>query len=260
VSALPDSAFLDRLSLRVRDLDKLLAYYVGLLGLVETRKDGNVVTVAPEGELFHLDLVHEPDAPQRPYPCPGLYHFALVVPDRRALGSIFRHLIEQGSEFEGMADHLVSEALYVRDPELNGIELYRDRPKDEWPHDADGNLRMASDPIDADGILGETEVEDTLDAGTRFGHIHMHVRSLADAEKFYEQDLGLNRRATIPGALFYAAGDYHHHVGANTWAPDTPAPEGATGLIDYTFRVPAVWDGPDELTDPTGATVRFESA
>jgi catechol 2,3-dioxygenase len=259
VSKLPDSAFLSRLSLRVRDLDKMLAYYVGLLGLVETAKSGNVATLAPEGELFRLDLVHEPDAPQRAYPCPGLYHFALVVPDRRALGAIFRHLIEQREPFEGMADHLVSEALYIRDPELNGIELYRDRPKDEWPHDADGNLRMASDPIDADGILGETEAEDTLDAGTRFGHIHMHVSDLADAERFYEHDLGLNRMATIPGALFYAAGDYHHHVGANTWAPNAPAPEGATGMIDYTFRLADGWDGPDELTDPTGAIVRFES-
>jgi catechol 2,3-dioxygenase len=264
VSALPRDAFLDRLSLRVRDLDAMLAYYVGRLGLVETGKDGNTITVAPEGELFHLDLVGEPDAPQRPYPCPGLYHFALVVPDRAALGAIFRSLIEQREPFEGMADHLVSEALYIRDPELNGIELYRDRPKVEWPHFPDGSLRMASDPIDADGILEESDTASTLDAGTRLGHIHMHVRNIADAERFYEHELGLNRTAAIPGALFYAAGDYHHHVGANTWAPSVPIPERATGLIDYTFRVPARhgsgWDGPDELTDPTGATVRFTAS
>ena len=158
-----------------------------------------------------------------------------------------------------MSDHLVSEALYIRDPELNGIELYRDRPKDEWPHFPDGSLRMASDPIDAEGIIDAAAESSTLDEQTRFGHIHMHVRTLADAEAFYERDLGLNRTATIPGALFYAAGDYHHHVGANTWAPDRPAPEGATGLLSYTFRVPGGWTGPDELTDPTGARVLFSS-
>lgn len=259
MTKLPDDAYLDRLSLRVRDLDVMLAYYVRLLGLVETGRDRNVVTLAPPGELFHLDLVHEPDAPQRPYPCPGLYHFAMVVPDRRALGSVFRYLVDQREPFEGMADHLVSEALYIRDPELNGIEIYRDRPKTEWPHDAAGNIRMASDPLDADGILASAEVASTLVPQTRLGHIHMHVRSLDDAERFYEHDLGLNRVTTFPGALFYAAGDYHHHVGANTWAPNVPAPEGATGLIDYTFRAPGGWDGPDELTDPNGAIVRVVS-
>jgi catechol 2,3-dioxygenase len=154
-----------------------------------------------------------------------------------------------------MSDHLVSEALYLRDPELNGIEIYRDRPKDEWPHDGAGNIRMASDPIDAEGILGSADGSAPLDAGTRFGHIHLHVRDLQDAERFYVHDLGLGLVTTFPGALFLAAGDYHHHVGANTWAPNVPVPEGATGLIDYTFRVPSGWDGPDELTDPNGATV-----
>ena len=255
MTRLPDDAYLDHLSLRVRDMDTMLAFYVGRLGLVETGKDGNVITLAPAAGAFALALVGEPDAPQRPYPCPGLYHFALVVPDRPALGRIFRHLIAIGEPFEGMADHLVSEALYIRDPELNGIEIYRDRPMDEWPRDGNGKYRMASDPIDAEGIIDSADRDDTLDAGTRLGHIHMHVRTLAEAERFYEHDLGLNRTASIPGALFYAAGDYHHHVGANTWAPDVPAPEGATGLIDYTFRVPGGWEGPDELTDPNGARV-----
>jgi catechol 2,3-dioxygenase len=260
VTALPDTAHLTRLELRVRDLDRMLAYYVGVIGLFETGKEGNVVTLAPADELFHLDLVHAPDAPVRPYPCPGLYHFALVVPDRPALGAVFRHLIELKEPFEGMSDHLVSEALYIRDPELNGIELYRDRPKDEWPHLPDGSLRMASDPIDADGVLASADRAAPLDAGTRFGHIHLHVSDIDEAAAFFGRTLGLNRMAEIPGALFYAAGDYHHHVGANTWAPDHPAPEHATGLLSYTFRVPNDWSGPDELTDPVGAVVRFESS
>jgi catechol 2,3-dioxygenase len=257
--ALPADATLKRLTLRVRDLDKMLAYYVGGLGFQTDETQGSTVTLRLDGARFSIDLVHEPDAPLRGYPCPGLYHFALVVPDRPALGAIFRHLIERGVEFEGMADHLVSEALYIRDPEGNGIELYRDRPRDEWTFTNDGALVMASDPIDAEGIIASASGPAVLDAQTRLGHIHMHVRDLADAEHFYEVTLGLNRTASIPGALFFAAGDYHHHVGANTWAPDRPVPEGATGLIDYTWLVPdAVAREP--VLDPMGATVLFENS
>jgi catechol 2,3-dioxygenase len=255
--ALPGDAHLTRLSLRVRDIDTSVAFYTDVLGLLVVERDAERTTLAPPERLFHLDLLHDPDATPRPYPCPGLYHFALVVPDRPALGSIFQRLIELRHPFEGMADHLVSEALYIRDPEMNGIELYRDRPKDEWPHDADGNLHMASDPIDADGILASAEAAGVLDPATRFGHIHLHVRDLEDAQAFFGDQLVLNRMAAMTGALFFAAGDYHHHVGANTWAPNRPVPESSTGLLSYTFGVPS---GTDRKTviDPVGAEVLFE--
>ncbi len=257
-TCLPDDASLVRLSLRVRDLDAMLAYYTGPLGLREIVRGSSTVTVAPEGERFHIDLVDAPLAPLRPYPCPGLYHFALVVPDRPSFGAIFRRLTELREPFEGMADHLVSEALYIRDPEGNGIELYRDRPREEWTFTQDGSIVMVSDPIDAEGILASTSDSGVVDPQTCLGHVHMHVRDLGDAQTFYEGTLGLKKTATIPGALFYAAGDYHHHVGANTWAPDRPVPVGATGLIDYTW---CVGDGVtrEPLTDPTGATVLFEN-
>lgn len=254
---LPSDASLSRIALRVKDLDRMVDYYGDVLGLSEMGRDGGVATLACGERLFEIDLHHEPDAPLRPYPCPGLYHFALVVPDRPALGAIFRRLIEIGEPFEGMADHLVSEALYIRDPEGNGIELYRDRPKDEWTFLPDGRVRMASDPLDTDGILASTDGPSTLDPATRFGHIHLHVYDLADTSTFFEDTLHLNRMAELPGALFFAAGDYHHHVGSNTWAPMQPIPPSdATGLLSYTWKMS---DGivRDAVTDPVGATVFF---
>lgn len=257
MTALPDDSSLVRLALRVRDLDRLVAYYTEVLGAEVVERGGSKVSLACGARLFHIDLHHAPDAALRPYPCPGLYHFALVVPDRAALGAVFRRLIERSEPFEGMADHLVSEALYIRDPEQNGIELYRDRPKSEWTFLEGGGVKMASEPLDAEGIIAEAETSAPLDAETRLGHIHLHVSDLAEASSYFEGVLGLNRMAEMSGALFFAAGDYHHHVGANTWAPATLVPDDATGLVAYTWRVT---DGVvrDAETDPVGALVRFD--
>lgn len=254
----PASSTLVRLALRVRDLDSCLAYYRDALGLEVIEVDGERTTLGPSGRLFALDLLHAPDAPLRPYPCVGLYHFALVVPDRAALGAIFRHLLDRGDAFDGMADHAVSEALYLRDPELNGIELYRDRPQADWTRDANGTIAMVSDPLDVDGVIAAAERPAALDPATRFGHIHLHVADLRAAEHFYADELGLSvTQRTLPNALFFAAGDYHHHIGANTWAPDRPVPDGATGLVSYTWRMPGVERAP--ARDPAGAEVIFES-
>ncbi len=256
--SLPASASLVRVSLRVRDLDTCRAYYEDVLGLQVTDVDGDRTSMALAGERFTLDLTHSPDAPIRPYPCVGLFHFALVVPDRNALGAVFRHLVERREQFDGMSDHGVSEALYLRDPEHNGIELYRDRPRDEWLY-SDRKLAMVSDPLDTDGLLASADTPAGLHGDTRFGHIHLHVPTLAAAEEFYAGRLGLNiTQRSLPGALFLAAGDYHHHVGANTWAPDKAVPDGATGLIGYTWALPGGAPRANVI-DPAGAEVRFES-
>ena len=255
---LPASSTLVRVALRVRDLEACLAYYRDALGLEVVDVEAERTTVAPAGRLFALDLLHAPDAPRRPYPCVGLYHFALVVPDRSALGAIFRRLLDRRESFDGMSDHGVSEALYLRDPEQNGIELYWDRPQADWPRDADGTFAMVSDPLDVDGVIAAAEGPGALDAATRFGHVHLHVPDLRAAELFYADELGLSvTQRTLPSALFFAAGDYHHHVGANTWAPDRPVPAGATGLVSYTWRAPGVDRAPTR--DPVGAEVIFVS-
>jgi catechol 2,3-dioxygenase len=258
---IPDSASLVRLALRVRDIEACLAYYTDVLGLEVVETSGDRTTLAPREQRFALDLHHDAAAALRPYPCPGLYHFALVVPDRPALGAIFRRLLEREVPFDGMSDHAVSEALYLRDPERNGIELYRDRPRGEWPYDEKGQIAMVSDPLDVDGLFESAAAAAPLDTGTRFGHIHLHVRSLDEAEAFYADALGLGiTQRSLPGALFLAAGDYHHHVAANTWAPDREVPDGATGLISYTWRVPEGSAPGGPMRDPAGADVLFESA
>lgn len=255
---LPVSSMLVRIALRVRDLDACLGYYRDVLGLEIMEVDGERTTLAPAGRLFVLDLLHAPEAPLRPYPCVGLYHFALVVPDRPALGAIFRRLLDRREAFDGMSDHGVSEALYLRDPEQNGIELYRDRPHADWPRDPSGTIAMVSDPLDVDGVIAAAAGPAALDPATRFGHIHLHVADLGAAEHFYADELGLHiTQRTLPNALFFAAGDYHHHVAANTWAPNSPVPDGATGLVSYTWRLPGGVRPP--LKDPAGAEVRFES-
>jgi catechol 2,3-dioxygenase len=246
------------LELRVRDLEACVSYYQDVLGLTVVDVDRERTSLAPAGRLFRLDLLRDPDAPLRPYPCVGLYHFALVVPDRAALGAILHRLIDQRADLEGMSDHGVSEALYLRDPEQNGIELYRDRPREDWTREPDGSLRMTLDPFDADGVLASAKGPGPLDDLTRFGHIHLHVPTLEGAEAFFADDLGLGvTQRSLNGALFFAAGNYHHHVGANVWAPRHDVPDGATGLVSYTWRVTGGPKG--ALIDPVGAEVRFEA-
>jgi catechol 2,3-dioxygenase len=248
LTILPPSASLVRVELRVRDLERCVDYYRDALGFGITGTEGTRTSLALGGGRFAIDLVHAPEASLRPYPCVGLYHFALVVPDRAALGAVFRHLIDRQEPFE-----------YLRDPEQNGIEIYRDRPKAEWPLEPGGQFAMVSDPLDTDGVLGSADGASPLHADTRFGHIHLHVPALEEAETFYAGALGLGvTQRTYFGALFLAAGDYHHHVGANTWAPERVVPEDATGLVGYTWRVPGATDRPQPLVDPAGAEVRFE--
>ncbi len=160
---------------------------------------------------------------------------------------------------EGVADHGVSEALYLRDPEGNGIELYRDRPREEWPF-RDGQLAMGADPLDVPGLLEEAPEAAPLHPGTVVGHIHLHVDDLDEAERFYTADLGMAvTQRSYRGALFFAWGDYHHHVGANVWAPKGDVDPAATGLVAYALRPPEPVRPDGSLTDPAGAEVHLEA-
>lgn len=150
----------------------------------------------------------------------GLYHFAILVPDRTALGLALRNLIKYRIPV-GQGDHLVSEALYLNDPDQNGIEIYADRPRDTWRRDESGEYIMSTDPVDVDGLLAISEGAEWrgLPPATRIGHVHFHVGDLREAERFYCQILGFEITAHYGGAaLFVSAGGYHHHIGLNTWA------------------------------------------
>jgi len=259
------------LTLRVRDLERQLVFYRDLLGLEITRSEGIRTTLSPAGRKFTLTLVHEPSAPLRPQPTLGLYHFALLLPERKALARVFRRLLEvRYPNFQGASDHGVSEALYLADPEGNGIELYRDRPREQWPFQG-GKLAMVTKRLDLEDLLaeappqaipiGDRPHDAPLDPETTLGHIHLHVADLDEAERFFRQ-FGMEvTQGDYPGARFLAADGYHHHVGINLWAKGRTAPPGSTGLLEYTLRLePAKKKGLSSLTltDPNGARVRVD--
>ena len=191
-----------------------------------------------------VELVGEPDAPPRPRGTSGLFHLAILVPSRADLARALQRVAEAGWHLTGASDHLVSEALYLSDPEDNGIEIYRDRPREEWPV-RDGVLQMATLPLDLDGVLSELRREDASAAmpeGTRIGHVHLNVGDLAAAEAFYSGALGFDVTVRgYPGALFVSAGGYHHHLGLNTWAGEgaPPPPEGSRGLREFEIELPS---------------------
>ncbi len=243
------------LTLRVQNLERQLAFYRDLLGLEVLRSQGQQTELALPGRHFTLTLQHEPSAPLRPQPTLGLYHFALLLPGRAALAAIFRRLVEAHyPHFQGASDHGVSEALYLADPEGNGIELYRDRPRAAWPFRG-GRLAMVSERLELEALLTEADVGTGLDPQTTLGHLHLHVRDLDEAQAFF-QGLGLElMQGDYPGARFLAADGYHHHIGINLWARGRTAPPGATGLLGY--RMAFRGQAPQTLTDPNGAWVQI---
>ena len=229
--------------LAVGELERSVAFYRDVLGFGVQSLDEAQATLGV-GEDTLLELEELPGAPARPKNTTGLYHYAILVPDRGALGRSLRRLMGQDYGLWGASDHLVSEALYLDDPDGNGIEIYHDRPREEWSWDG-GEVRMAVDPLDFDGLLNSPGAEAAwsgLAAGTTIGHVHLHVGDLAEAERFFHRTLGFEKTAEFAGqALFLSAGGYHHHLGVNIWAgrDAPPPPPGSAGLVYYELRVPA---------------------
>jgi len=238
------AAHIGLVRLRVSDLQRSLTFYSDVLGFTSEIIEGGREALLSAGGSVLLRLEEHPGAIPRPRRSTGLYHFAVLVPDRATLGRSFVRLMKTGYPMTGAADHLVSEALYLEDPDKNGIEIYRDRPKDEWTFDGP-MVRMANEPVDLDSLFrdGSTVGFGGLPPGTTMGHIHLHVRDLEEAEKFYAGVLGFDvMMRWAPSALFVSAGGYHHHIGLNTWAGvgSPPPPEDAAGLMDFEIVVPDV--------------------
>ncbi len=239
---LPADTRLGAIRLRVGDVDRLRSFYEDTIGL-ETLVDGGDLAVLGAGGAPLVELVSDPAAPPRPPRSTGLFHLALLVPTRADLARTLRRVAGSGWPLSGASDHLVSEALYLSDPEGNGIELYRDRPRDDWPL-ASGTIEMATLPLDLENLLGEPggEAADaTMPAGTTLGHVHLQVADLDAAETFWVDGLGFGVTVRgYPGALFTSAGGYHHHVGLNTWAGvGAPSPpSGARGLEWFEVVLP----------------------
>jgi catechol 2,3-dioxygenase len=228
--------------LAVADLDRMRDFYRDAVGLRELDPADGVVRLGADGEAI-VELVAEPGALPRPRGTSGLFHMAIRVPSRADLARALQRIAEAGWRLGGASDHLVSEALYLSDPEGNGIELYRDRPPEEWPV-RDGQLQMDTLPLDLDGVLSELRREDAeagMPPGTRMGHVHLNVGDLAAAEAFYSGGLGFGVMVRgYPGALFVSAGGYHHHIGLNTWAGEgaPPPPSGSRGLLQFEVVLP----------------------
>jgi catechol 2,3-dioxygenase len=257
---LPDATHIQSATLRVQNLTRALNFYEGILGFTVAANDGMTVALAAAaGETPILYLVERPDAVRKPQRSTGLYHVAILVPDRPALGRILRRLVERRYEI-GASDHLVSEALYLSDPDGNGLEIYRDRPRSEWVMNGD-KVAMATDPLDGEGILRAAGgAEGGVSAGTTIGHMHLHVSDLAKAEAFYSGLLGFEvMQRDYPGALFVAAGGYHHHLGLNTWAGRLAPPANATGLDSWTIVIPGE-DAWRQAAERTGATIEGDNA
>src|SRR5690606_4330755 len=244
---LPPDTHLGHVRLRVRDLDNALDFYERVLGLRTIERDGDVALLSAAGTPPALLVLEgRPEAPPRPRRSTGLYHFAILLPDRRALAQALLRLARLRWPLQGASDHLVSQALYLADPEGNGIELYDDRPRESWHVRPNGEIAMATEPLDLDALLLEAasangDDDATMHPGAVLGHVHLNVSDLGAAESFYHGVLGFDvTTRSYPGALFLAAGGYHHHIGANTWAgrgaPRPPA--GAAGLVHFEVVIP----------------------
>ncbi len=280
---LPDATTLGPVRLQVADLERSLGYYRDVLGFRVREATGpTAILTASEDETPLVIL----QARRGAAPMPrrgrlGLYHYAILLPDRASLGRFVSHLSRTGIR-AGASDHLVSEAIYLSDPDGLGIEVYADRPRSQWEW-RQGELVMATNPLDLDSLVsaGGGEAWHGMPPGTRVGHVHLHVGALPEAGAFYQDALGLAPTArSYPGALFLSAGGYHHHLGINIWAGPTAMPAGPEDarLLEWTVIVPSAADaeaaatraksagfpatsteGGWRLTDPWGTAVRLTS-
>ena len=282
-ATLPPETTLGPAHLIVADLDRAVGFYTDVLGFALGERAGDTATLTTGGALPWLRLTAPADVRPRPVPSTGLYHVAILVPSRAALARSLRRLVERDYPLQGASDHLVSEALYLADPDGNGLGIYRDRPRDGWL-DANGQLMMGTERLDVRALLNEGLADDRpwtgLDPATRVGHVHLQVADLQAAVDFYAGALGFEvmLASSRMGAAFVSAGGYHHHIGLNTWAsrgapPPPPAAVGlrifdvvlpdAQAIAAVTARLRAAGvayeasDGAIVVRDPSGTAVRL---
>ncbi|WP_458118762.1 VOC family protein [Paenibacillus sp. Z6-24] len=270
--------------IKVSQLERSIAYYTDVIGLQVLKQDETTAQLSADGIhpiVIIEEIVNAIILPQNS--TVGLYHFAILLPDRVSLGIALRHLLKHRQNI-GQGDHLVSEALYLNDPDNNGIEIYADRPRDTWQKDEHGHVMMGTEPVDVDGLLelAEGKAWNGLPAGTKIGHVHFHVSDLMEARRFYVDILGFEMMLTDNRSVaFISAGGYHHHMGLNTWAGvgAPKAPANATGMDYYSLQlpdrqflnevaerlraagIPAEQDGPALwVTDPSNIRILFYTA
>ncbi|ASB87607.1 VOC family protein [Bacillus sonorensis] len=230
--------------LKVSNLKRSISFYRDVIGFQLLKQDDKTAEFTADGKHPLLVIEEIPNAvvlPERA--AAGLYHYAILLPNRKELGLALKNLLRHGIDI-GQGDHLVSEALYLSDPDHNGIEIYRDRPREGWKRDDQGNYVMGTEPVDIAGLLEEAGDQEWqgLPPETKIGHVHFHVRDLHQAKEFYHSVLGFGIAGDYRymSALFVSAGGYHHHIGLNLWAGHQApfAPPEACGMAYYTVVLP----------------------
>ena len=250
-----------RAVLTVNDLNKVGDFYQDIIGLQRLSGDRAETVLGVDGAPL-LVLRRDSAARFRPNEA-GLFHNAFLLPDRQALGSWLRFVAANQIALDGASDHLVSEAIYLRDPEGNGIEVYADRPRDSWDRNG-AEVRMDTVALDLPGLLAAGDAPwRGAPAGTVIGHVHLQVGDVAKAEEFYMDSLGMDRSAHVFGASFFASGGYHHHLAGNIWNSRGAGPRSAdaTGLSELVLAADAgvlAALGAREFVDPWGTKIRVE--
>ena len=253
---LPDATRVGAVHLQVSDLQRSLDYYEHVIGLRVAAREGERATLTAQDALQPLVELHgKPGvAPAPKRGAFGLYHFAILLPSREDLGRLIANLASMGLRM-GAADHLVSEAIYLTDPDGLGIEVYSDRPRDTWQVRGQ-ELAMATEPLDLMELVraGEDLPWQGAPTGTTMGHVHLHVGNLEEGEAFFHRALGFDKMVwSYPGALFLSAGGYHHHLGTNTWSPGPAATDDQARLLEWELLVPESGDASAAAASVSGA-------
>jgi catechol 2,3-dioxygenase len=243
---LPEATHLGRVRLQIADLDRSVEYYETVIGLRAIDRRSGVALLAPHGDDHVIVELHEKKGVRGVGRRGniGLYHFAILLPNRSSLGRFVKHLSEIGA-YAGMSDHFVSEAVYLTDPDGLGIEVYADRPRESWKVE-DRQLSMTTIALDVQNLVAASGDDrwTGMPAGTVLGHVHLYVRDIGDAERFYHAGVGFDKVVwSYPGALFMSAGGYHHHVGTNIWASGAPlSTDDDARLLEWEIVVPTSQD------------------
>ena len=276
--AMNEEAGVGTVTLGVRDLSLMTDYYQQVIGLERLDSWSTGVSLGlADDVMIKLEQRHGSQYSRHS----GLFHLALLLPSRPDLGQWLNHYMAATNRMIGGAgDHLVSEALYLDDPEGNGLEIYADRPRHLWEYKL-GRIQMATLAVDLPDLIAKANPEpfDGLPAGSTLGHVHLQVDDVASVEQFYVEAIGLEQMAHYPGATFLGIGGYHHHIGGNVWKSrgNGQPPAGSLGLISYSFRLPSVSartdvldnldrqdiavqevDGVPTLKDPAGNLIQLE--
>ena len=233
------AASIGAVTLGVADLPMMTRYYQEIIGLKQLESGTSGAALGIDGQPF-LRLEQRDGHQHKAHS--GLFHLAILLPTRPHLGQWLKHYLSSMNQMIGGAgDHLVSEALYLNDPEGNGVEIYWDRPRQMWKYE-NGKVKMATLAVDLADLAAQASADpfQGLPSGTTLGHIHLQVDQVAPAEAFYRDQVGLGHSTNYPGATFLGAGGYHHHIGANTWNSRGRGqpPAGSLGLINFSLRLP----------------------